>query len=91
MHGTSLGASAILGVVWNTFKLLERLFLISVLVWAVYWECSLAREWRNGTNIWNAGWYEGEYGMLEYWNSGGCAGLGSLYILTVVVMIDESN
>jgi len=30
--------------------------------------------------------------MLECWNSGGCAGLGNLYILTVVVvMIGDSN
>ena len=28
-----------------------------------------------------------EYGMLEYWNSGGCAGLGNLYIFTVVVVL----
>ena len=30
--------------------------------------------------------------MLEYWNSGGYARLGNLYILTVVeAMIDERN
>ena len=32
------------------------------------------------------------YGMLQSWNSVGCAGLGTLYILSVVVvMIDDSN
>ena len=36
---------------------------------------------------WNANWYLCEYGMLEYWNSGGCAGLGNLYIFTVVVVL----
>jgi len=31
-------------------------------------------------------------GMLGCWNSGGCAGLGTLYILSiVVVMIDVMN
>ena len=36
---------------------------------------------------WNANWYLCEYGRLEYWNSGGCAGLGNLYIFTVVVVL----
>ena len=30
--------------------------------------------------------------MLECWNSGGCAQLGNLYILTIVVVVmDDSN
>jgi len=46
-------------------------------------------EWRNpGMRK----WYVCEFGMLECWNSGGCAELGNLYILTiVVVMTGESN
>ena len=29
--------------------------------------------------------------MLKYWNSGGCAGLGNLYILTVgVIMLTKA-
>ena len=28
-----------------------------------------------------------EYEMLECWNSGGCAGLGNLYVFTVVVVM----
>ena len=48
------------------------------------------KEWRNA---WNANWHVCEYGMLECWNSGGCAGLGNLYIFTVVVVVmsDDSN
>ena len=48
------------------------------------------REWRN---LWSANWYVRKYGMLECGNSGGCAGLGNLYIFTVgvVVMCDDSN
>lgn len=38
-------------------------------------------------NLRNANWYECEYIMLEFWNSGGCAGLENLYILTVVVVM----
>jgi len=46
----------------------------------------------NDRKLWNGGWHESEYGMLECCISGGCAGLGNLYILTVVVvMIDDSN
>jgi len=44
-------------------------------------------EWQN---LWNANRYVCEYGMLGCWNSRGCAGLGTLYILSiVVVMIDD--
>ena len=40
----------------------------------------------------NGGWHHSEYGMLECCISGGSAGLGNLYILTVVVvMIEDSN
>jgi len=52
----------------------------------------LAREWGNGerAGMWN--WYVCEFGMLECWNSGGCAQLGNLYILTIVVVVmDDSN
>ena len=59
------------------------------------WERSLARKWRCGRYLWNVDWCEGQYGMLECQNSGGCAGLGNLYIFTVVVvmsdMSDDSN
>jgi len=35
--------------------------------------------------------HESQYEMLEYYISGGCAGLGNLYILTAVVMIGDGN
>jgi len=47
-------------------------------------------ERRNERNLWNVGWHESEYGMLECCISGGCAGLGDLHIL-ITVMIDDSN
>jgi len=76
----------------NTLKSLsEWLVSISVLVSVAHQEWSLAQEWRTGRNLWNPDWYESEYGMLECWNSGGCAGLGNLHILAVVVMVDDSN
>ena len=53
--------------------------LRSVLEWEVYWN----DHWRRNEGMadrWNAHWYLCEYGMLEYWNTGGCAGPGNLYI-----------
>ena len=52
---------------------------ISILEWAVYWN----DHWHGNKGMadhWNANWYLCESGMLEYWNTGGCAGLGNLYI-----------
>jgi len=39
---------------------------------------SRMEEWHE--SLWNVGWPESEYGMLECCISGGCAGLGNLYI-----------
>ena len=36
-------------------------------------------------------WQESECGMLEYRNSGGCAGLGNLYILADCCCYGSSN
>jgi len=49
-------------------------------------------EWQVSLVLWNVGWHESEDGMLKCCTSGGCPGLGNLYILTaVVVMIGDSN
>ena len=37
-------------------------------------------------NVWNANWYVYEYGMLEWWNSGGCARLGNCIYLLLLLL-----
>ena len=47
-----------------------------------------------GMEMWNRGISGMRTAMrtsMECWNSRGCDGIGNLYILTVVVMIDDSN
>ena len=68
-HQQSLGTQPSFLVFRNTLKLLEQL------VWYPYWygQYTGNNDWHgNGEwgNLWNVNWYEGEYGILECWNSG---------------------